>query len=136
MLRTFKDTAGREWTIRINISAMRRCKAAGADLSQSVEQLRSYVMDELYMTDCLWALVEPDAATKGITRDQFEESINGRVIADGRKAMWESLIEFYDDPNDPKARMLRAAIETIDREIAAAIGSLTSGDTSSNSKES
>lgn len=119
----FTDKLNREWELTINVAAMRRAKAKDIDLSMPVNQLMSFVMDDVFLTDALWAIVEPDAKAKGITLEQFEAGLDGKVIAVAREALWESLYEYFDVG---KSEMLRAAVASVQAEMATATASLTS----------
>ncbi len=133
MPKTFKDLDGREWSIRINIGAMRRAKARDIDLSMPVPQLRSFMLDDVFLTDALWSIIELQAKERQVTVDQFESSIDGRVLAEARERLWESLVEFYDPP---KAEMLGMALTAIREEIDKAtqsIGSIGSASSKGNS---
>lgn len=119
----FTDKLNREWQLTINVAAMRRAKSKNIDLSMPVSQLQSFVMDDVFLTDALFAVVELEAKAKGITLEQFELGLNGRTLCSAREALWESLYEYFDVP---KAEMLRAAIESVAKEMETAKNSLTS----------
>ena len=119
----FTDKLQREWELTINVAAMRRAKRNDIDLSMPVSQLMSFVMDDVFLTDALWAIVETDAKAKGITLEQFEQGLDGKVIAAAREALWEALYGYF---SVPKAEMLRAAVASVAKEIETATASLTS----------
>mgnify|MGYP003679872023 CR=1 FL=1 len=111
---------------------MRRAKRSNVDLSMPVAQMQSYIMDDVFITDALWAIVEPDAKAKAVTLEQFETGLNGKVLAEAREALWESLYEYFDVG---KSEMLRAAVASVAAEMATATSSLT-GSGSAESKGS
>lgn len=126
----FTDSLGRMWPIAITVAAMRRAKRSDVDLSMPVAQMQSYIMDDVFLTDALWAIVEPDAKNKAITLEQFETGLNGTVLAEAREALWAALYEYFDVG---KSEMLRAAVAsvaaemaTVAAEMATATASLTS----------
>lgn len=125
----FKDLAGREWNLNINIGAMRRAKTQNIDLSMPVNQLREFVMDDVFMVDAIWAVIQPDADAKGISKEQFESAIDGKAIESARDALWVALEEYYPDP---KAQMLRAALNSVAAETANAMRTLNSADLKGN----
>lgn len=119
----------RQWQLHINVAAMRRAKASGVDLSMPVSQMQQFVMDDVFLTDALWAIVTPEANAKGITLEQFEAGLDGNVLSLAREALWESLCEYFDVG---KSQMLRAAVASIKQEMDKAVASLTtSGSTES-----
>ena len=123
----FIDNKGQSWDLSINVAAMRRAKAMGVDLSMPVAQLQQFVMDDVFIADCLYAIVK--ANTPGLTQESFDTLLDGKVLAEAREALWESLYEYFDLP---KAEMLRAAVASVKKEMEAAQASLTgSGSTES-----
>lgn len=119
----FTDSLGREWQLSITVAAMRRAKRKDVDLSMPVSQLQSYVMDDVFLCDALYAIVESDAQAKAITLEQFESGLNGKVLAAAREALWDSLCEYFDPG---KSQMLRAALSTVASEMGKVTSSLTS----------
>lgn len=130
MQASFIDAVGRSWQLQINVAAMRRARTRDINLSMPVEQLRSYLMDDVFLTDALWAIVEPDAIKAGLTCDQFENGMNGKVLAEATKCLWAALEDYYPDA---KKSMLRAALAAVDQEISAAITSIASIGSKANS---
>lgn len=119
----FTDTLAREWQLTITVAAMRRAKRNDIDLSMPVAQLQQFVMDDVFLTDALFAIVEPDATAKGIALEQFELGMNGKVLAIARESLWDALCEYFDPG---KSEMLRAAIASVAAEMQTAKSSLTS----------
>lgn len=126
----FVDNKGQSWDLSINVAAMRRAKAMGVDLSMPVAQLQQFVMDDVFIADCLYAIVK--ANTPGLTQESFDALLDGKVLAEAREALWESLYAYFDLP---KAEMLRAAVASVKKEMEAAQASLT-GNGSTESKAS
>lgn len=126
----FIDNKGQSWDLMINVAAMRRAKAVGVDLSMPVAQLQQFVMDDVFIADCLYAIVR--ASTPGLTQESFDALLDGKVLAEAREALWESLYEYFDSG---KAEMLRSAVASVKKEMAAAQASLT-GNGSTESKGS
>lgn len=122
-LAKFTDKLNREWQLTINVAAMRRAKAQDIDLSMPVAQIQPFTMDDVFLTDALFAIVKTEADAKGITLEQFEAGLDGKTLDVAREAMWEALCEYYPEH---KARMLRAALDSIAKEMAEATTSLTS----------
>ncbi|MCA9132937.1 MAG: hypothetical protein KDA45_07270 [Planctomycetales bacterium] len=129
---TFTDTLGREWSLSITVAAMRRAKRHDIDLSMPVAQLQRFFMDDVFLTDALFAIVSPEATTRSITLEQFEAGLDGRVLSAARDALWDALCEYFDVG---KSQMLRAAVASVAEEMAAATDSLT-GTGSAESRES
>lgn len=128
----FTDKLNRTWQLEITVAAMRRAKRHDIDLSMPVSQLQSFVMDDVFLTDALFAIIEPDAKAKGVTLEQFEAGLDGKVFAVARESLWEALYEYFDVG---KSEMLRAAVASVQVEMANATSSLT-GSGSGSSRES
>lgn len=116
----FVDKLGREWNLDINVAAMRRAKRQDIDLSMPVAQMQQFVMDDVFLVDALWAIVQPHAS--GLTLEQFEEGFDGEAIDRGRDALWLSLEEYFALG---KAEMLRAAVDNVRAEMENAIRELS-----------
>lgn len=121
-----QDAAGRDWKLTINVAALRRAKSAGVNLSMAVEQLREFVMDDVFLCDALWAIVEPQAKELAISKEQFEASLDGHSLELARTDLWDALCEYYPEG---KSQMLRAAIQAIAQELAKATADISSGST-------
>jgi hypothetical protein len=119
----FVDKKNREWILEVNVAAMRRAKAAGVDLSMPVNQLREFLMDDVFIADALWAIVSLNAKERGITQEQFDEAFNGSTFETAREALFAGLEEYYD-PKSQRAAMFRAAVAEVKAEMAKALTTL------------
>lgn len=126
----FSDKLGREWSLRIDVAAMRRAKAVGVNLSMPVEQLREFMFDDLFLAEAIWAILSPKARNIDLDQTQFETAFDGLVYAKAREALWEAM-EQYFDPG--KSQMLRAAIDSTKAEMASVITSFGSTEHRENS---
>jgi len=121
-LSNFTDSVGRQWSLSINVAAMRRAKRSDIDLSMPVKQMESFFMDDVFLADALWAIVEPEATAKGLTLEQFELGLDGKVLSQARDSLWDALSEYFDAG---KSEMLRAAVASVAKEMQTATKSLT-----------
>lgn len=101
-MKTFTDRQGRSWTIEINYTSLRRVKAAtGVDLTRLVDP-KSDVMGQLtgdpfVLFDCLVALLQPQLDDKGITAEQFGESLDEESADKAAVALIEAAIDFFQE---------------------------------------
>jgi hypothetical protein len=101
-MKTFTDRQGRSWTIEINYTSLRRVKAAtGVDLTRLVDP-KSDVMGQLtgdpfVLFDCLVALLQPQLDGKGITAEQFGESLDEESADKAAVALIEAAIDFFQE---------------------------------------
>lgn len=102
---------------------MRRARSRGIDLSMPFEQIRQFMLDDVFMADCLFVILQEDCRSKGISAEQFDAGLDCKLIETARGLLVEALIEYYDEG---KAEMLRAAVATLKEELAKVTRSLTS----------
>ncbi len=101
-MKMFTDRQGRSWTIEINYTSLRRVKAAtGVDLTRLVDP-QSDVMGQLtgdpfVLFDCLVALLQPQLDDKGITAEQFGESLDEESADKAAVALIEAAIDFFQE---------------------------------------
>ena len=114
-MRTFKDNAGRTWTISLTVSAVKRVRdLAKIDLldlanGRVIERLSA---DPVTLCDALYAACKPQADAEGITDEQFGEAMAGDAIEHASKALVEELIQFF--PNARERAALSRVVQTMD----------------------
>jgi hypothetical protein len=154
-MRSFKDTAGRTWDIAGNMLAWARVKSAsGVDLTDIATEERKSIerlTDPYTLVEVLWAVVEPQATQRGMTADDFFAGLNGETLAAAHIALLEEMVFFcrprvrailelmLDRMKKAEAaaeKELARQMPAVEREIDAAISSLTFGSTPGSSPES
>ena len=108
-MKTFKDSAGRDWLIVINYSAKERVQAmTGLDLFD-LSVFERIGDDPAKLIDVLYAVCKPDADKIPITKAQFVDSLVGDVIEQAAEALTQEIIDFF-----PKRRreMLNKVLAT------------------------
>lgn len=114
-MRTFKDNAGRTWTISLTVAAVRRVRdLAKVDLldlanGRVIERL---VADPITLCDVLYAACKPQADAESVTDEQFGEAMAGDAIEHASKALVEELIQFF--PNARERAALSRVVQTMD----------------------
>lgn len=96
---TFKDTAGRTWSISINTEQIKRLRTRlGIDVARlfdnEAEIYRKILSDVVLLVDVLFVLCEAQAEKAGITDSQFGESLAGDCFDDAVKAFEDALLFF------------------------------------------
>ena len=117
-MRTFRDNAGREWTLSLNVASVKRIRdLANVDVFSGGLQkfLEDMTGNPVMLVDALYALVLPQTEMRGVSGESFAESIAGDVIEEASSAFLEELVDFF-----PKARrgILKRILET-SREVEA-----------------
>ena len=104
-MKTFNDANGNPWLMDVNVSALRRVKAiASLDIGDfaaiaSGEILKRLAADPVLLADVAYAILKPEADTRGISKDDFCNLIRGDAIESVTTAILESLADFF-----PKAQ--------------------------------
>lgn len=127
---TFKDTAGREWTITLTIGALKRIRSvAGLDLmplfggqdKQESEAVRTLLLDPMRMADVVYAALKPQLDEAGIDDEAFGELLAGPVLAAAAEAFLDAATVFIGaTQGQAAAGFLRVATEKRDEARKAA----------------
>ena len=104
-MRTFRDNAGRTWTIAINVAAIKRVRAlVNVDLYKLVDDgfkpLGALISDPVQLADVLYCLCKDEADAKQISDEDFGRALAGDAITLATDAFVEELIDFF-----PEARV-------------------------------
>lgn len=107
----FKDTEGREWTIALTIGAVKRVKAlTGVNLLDPLGAKRRKIgtailkgrplvtrlqMDPELMVNVIFALVKPTADSRGVTDEEFGESLGGDAAFQAYEAFMGEWRDFF-----------------------------------------
>jgi len=151
-VKTFRDNAGNEWTVEINVAALKRIRSlTGTDLLEVIsggDLLERLMRDPVLLCDILFALVKPQADQKRISDESFGAAMAGDAIDSATAALLDELVAFCPSPRDRanlgrvltvvrsamnKARdVVEARLEggEIERIVEAAIKETTSGNSS------
>lgn len=119
-MQTFKDNAGRTWTIAVNVGSIKRVKAlTGLNLLDVYE---GKVIDQLArnpitLVDTLYAICKPDADAQRVSDVQFGEAMAGDAIEHATKALLDELISFSPNPRERAAlgRVIQAMWKGLDK---------------------
>jgi hypothetical protein len=139
-MHSYRDNAGRTWTVVINVAAVKRVRGlVGIDLYKLIDDgfkpLAALVADPVQLADVLYCLCQDEADAKQITDEDFGRALAGDAITLAADAFVEELIDFFPDARARSSltRVLAAGrkvrdklllhaetvIETLDPETAA-----------------
>jgi hypothetical protein len=101
-MHTFADNLGRTWYVAVNVTTIRRVRAAlDVDLYQLVDDgmqaLGRLVADPVQLADVLYVLCKDDADSKNISDEDFGRALAGDAITSAAEALVEELIDFFPD---------------------------------------
>ena len=100
-MHSFTDAEGRNWTIRIRVSDLRRVKDLGYDLAAWLDDaaLAARLADPCTLAGVLYALIAPQAAAGTgifhVTPEQLADALDGPALAAASEALWEELSDFF-----------------------------------------
>ncbi|MBE3133284.1 MAG: hypothetical protein IMZ55_07405 [Acidobacteria bacterium] len=97
-MHTFTDTAGREWRVQIDVTALKRVKGlVGVDLLEAAsgDLIDKLAADPVLLCDCLFALVADQAKAASLSDEEFGRGLAGDAIDSATGAMLEELIDFF-----------------------------------------
>jgi hypothetical protein len=101
-MHTFADNVGRTWYVAVNVTTIRRVRAAlDVDLYQLVDEgmqaLGRLVADPVRLADVLYVLCKDDADAKNISDEDFGRALAGDAITSAAEALVEELVDFFPD---------------------------------------
>lgn len=119
-MRSFKDNEGRQWSVDINVAAIKRVRGlTGTDLMQVIEGtlIEKLIRDPVLLCDVVYALCKPDADTRSVSDEDFGKAMAGDAIEHATSAVLEELVGFCPSPRDRAnlGRVLQATKKVMDR---------------------
>jgi hypothetical protein len=107
-MKTFRDTAGREWAIVVDVAAVKRVMKApieyfGEPLKANLlalvepdsELLKRVVAYPPLLCDIIYAICQPQCLEKGISDEEFGRAMGGEVLEKVLDLMLEETIDFF-----------------------------------------
>jgi len=94
----FKDTAGLEWSLCINVETIKRVRTMlNIDLIDAIEGklISQLASDPILLCDVVYALVKVEADARGVSSDQFGARMGGDAIEFATTALLEELVNFF-----------------------------------------
>jgi len=124
-MKSFKDTAGRQWNISVTIGAAKRIKdTLGVDLlrldkpseDDKLPLLTRLGVDELLLAEIICCLIgEKQFAEHNVTEDDIRDSFDGSTMLAAQTAFYEELIDFFQQRGrDYLATAIEKQLATID----------------------
>jgi len=119
-MRAFKDNQGRQWSIEINVTAIKRVRGlTGEDLMQVIEGtlIEKLIRDPVLLCDVVYAICKPQSDAQGISDEEFGRAMAGDAIESATAAVLEELVGFCPSPRDRAnlGRVLQATRRVMDR---------------------
>jgi len=128
-MKTFTDNQGRNWSIVVNVSTVKRVRSMLkidllsilVDEGKLIEQLNT---DDVLLCDIIYALVKPDADARQISDEDFGAAMAGDAIGAATAAFLDELADFFPEP---KRRLLKRLLATLRSEQEKAADKIEAG---------
>lgn len=119
-MHSFKDNQGRQWSVEINVTAIKRVRGlTGEDLMQVIEGtlIEKLIRDPVLLCDVVYAICKPEADTRSVSDEEFGKAMAGDAIEAATTAVLEELVGFCPSPRDRAnlGRVLQATRKVMDR---------------------
>jgi hypothetical protein len=119
-MRSFKDNQGRQWSVEINVTAIKRVRGlTGEDLMQVIEGtlIEKLIRDPVLLCDVVYAICKPEADARSVSDEEFGKAMAGDAIEAATTAVLEELVSFCPSPRDRAnlGRVLQATRKVMDR---------------------
>lgn len=109
-MKTFIDSQGRTWPLRIVVSTIDAVRQdAGVDLLEILGgDLMDRLDDPVTLARVAYAICKTEAEKQGIDRDSFVDSISGDVIDQLAQALTDAIVDFLPES---KRRLVQPALQ-------------------------
>ena len=119
-MRSFKDNQGRQWSVEINVTAIKRVRGlTSEDLMQVIEGtlIEKLIRDPVLLCDVVYAICKPEADARNVSDEEFGKAMAGDAIEAATTAVLEELVGFCPSPRDRAnlGRVLQATRKVMDR---------------------
>jgi hypothetical protein len=99
-MRQFKDNAGRQWEVAVNVATVKRVRdVLAVDLLTVLDDdgklLDRLADDPVFLVDVLYVLCSEQAKGAGVTDEQFGQAMAGQAIDAAATALLEDLADFF-----------------------------------------
>lgn len=124
-MKTFQDNQQRDWSIEINVTAIKRVRdLAGVDLMTAIdgELLDEFSRDPIKLVDVIYVLCKPEADRLSVTDEDFGRAMGGDAIDRATTSFLEELVAFFPSLRRKTFRRLLEKVKAL--EIRAADSAL------------
>ena len=98
----FKDAAGRDWLVRIDVNALRRIRDGigvnFGDWSEIGTLLKRMHFDDLFVAEIAYFVVKPEIDSRKIDDTGFFAELYGDAIARAADSIQQGIVDFFRHP--------------------------------------
>lgn len=116
-MKTFKDNAGRTWTVAVNVACIKRVKGLlEIDLTEAVdgELLERLLNDPVLLCDVVYCACKTEADAQNVTDEQFGQAMAGDALDRAAEALLEDLVDFFPSGKRTVLRKALAKIQEVE----------------------
>lgn len=130
-MRTFIDTQGRTWAIRLTLGTLRDIQSKlGINLLMLHDGdpplITRLISDQLLVGELICALLEKQFEEKGMTEADMNESFDGKTLLAASSAFFEELMDFFQGCGRPDmAEAIKARTVMVGAMIARTMQAVT-----------
>jgi len=119
-MKTFNDTAGRNWTITVNVDAIKRVRSlCDVDLLEwsDGKLIERLIRDPILLCDVVYAVCKPQIDERSITDEDFGRAMAGDAIEHATTALLEEVVNFSPNLRDRQLaeRVMKRTWQAMDR---------------------
>ncbi len=121
-MRTFKDTAGRTWTLQINVDAIKRVRGLlNVDLLEIADGklIERLAGDPVLLCDVVFAILKPDADAQQVSDADFGRAMGGDCLEQATTAFLKELADFFPSSKRQVLHLALAKLREVDAKIVA-----------------
>lgn len=120
---TFKDSEGREWSLRFSVATIKSTfEKTGVDLASlagdQLKPLGELLESPLKFADVLWCICEKQAEKQGISSDEFFDSLSGESIVECVEPFVEAISDFSRAPQKQALMKLVSKLTQVHNALA------------------
>lgn len=114
----FKDNKGKLWELNLTTTSAKRIQSLTQFniLSRKEDVWQRLSDDMILLVDVIYAMVKPDADAKGITDEQFGESLVGDAIVEATKALQETYVLFFPAQQRANLQKMMKALDSLENQ--------------------
>jgi hypothetical protein len=114
-MKTFRDVQEREWTVEVNVAALKRVKdSTDVDLTRLVDPEADVISklseDVFLLFDVICALLKPQLEKHGLSAEEFGAGLDEESTEKAATALFEGIIDFF---REDKRTLLKRAFSKV-----------------------
>ena len=131
-MKCFKDNQNRNWTIVVNVAAVKRVRSL-LDINlldvvkldeknrPNVDLLEQLASDPVLLCDVIYCICKPEADAQKISDEDFGNAMGGDAIEHATTALLEELVDFFPEAKRLVLRKLMNAGEKVKLQMEKAL---------------